>query len=33
MFFHPVCLYVNYLICIFMNIYENFKKYGENIEK
>ena len=28
--FHPVVLYENYLICIFMNFNENLKKQGEN---
>ena len=33
-FHHPVALYENYLICIFMNINENFsneKKHGKTI--
>ena len=29
-FFHPMALYENYLICILMNIKENFKKLGQN---
>ena len=31
-FFHPVSLYVNYLIYIFMNIYENQKFTGKSLE-
>ena len=27
---HPVVLYVNYIICIFMNNNENLKHQGEN---
>ena len=30
-FFHPVVLYENYLICIFMNINENLKNKGKSI--
>ena len=32
-FFHPVDLYENYLICIFMNIYENFCNERKNLRK
>ena len=32
-FFHPVVLYENHLICIFMNIYENSKNDGKIIGK
>ena len=31
-FFHLMALYENYLICIFMNINENFKNKGKPIE-
>ena len=33
MFFHPVILYENYLICIFMNINENFCNERKILEK
>ena len=33
MFFHPVVLYENYLICIFMNINENFCNERKNLRK
>ena len=33
MFFHPVVLYENYLICIFMNIKENFCNERKNLRK
>ena len=33
MFFHPVVLYENYLICIFMNINENFCNERRNLRK
>ena len=32
-FFHPVVLYENYLICIFMNINENFRNERKNLRK
>ena len=32
-FFHPVVLYENYLICIFMNINENFRTERKILEK
>ena len=32
-FFHPVVLYENYLICIFMNINENFCNEWKILEK
>ena len=32
-FFHPVVLYENYLICIFMNINENFCNERKNLRK
>ena len=32
-FFHPVVLYENYLICIFMNIKENFCNERKNLRK
>ena len=32
-FFHPVVLYENHLICIFMHIYENSKNDGKIIGK
>ena len=31
--FHPVVLYENYLICIFMNINENFYNERKNLRK
>ena len=31
--FYPVVLYENYLICIFINIYENLKNVGKIIDK
>ena len=31
--FHPVVLYENYLICIFMNINENFSNERKNLRK
>ena len=31
--FHPVVLYENYLICIFMNINENFCNETKNLRK
>ena len=33
MFFHPAVLYENYLICIFMNINENFCNERKNLPK
>ena len=32
-FFHPVVLYENYLICIFMNINEKFCNLRKNLRK
>ena len=32
-FFHPVVLYENYLICIFMNINEKFCNQRKNLRK
>ena len=31
-FFYSVVLYVNYLICIFMNIYANLKNDGKSLK-
>ena len=32
-YFHPVVLYENYVICIFMNINENFSNERKNLRK